>query len=76
EGVLISCMEEQHSVPECIIPNKKRYIRNLFAPLQKQASEGFIKPDKCKKCKYFEDCPGMKKFYARIYGIDEINPVI
>ncbi len=34
-----------------------------------------VKSEQCKKCKLDEDCPGIWKEYAEIYGVKELKPV-
>jgi len=36
----------------------------------------YTKPEKCKKCKYYELCDGLEPSYVKINGIDELKPEI
>lgn len=74
-GAPITCMEEQHSIPRCILPERDRVFRNLFGPLQMAGRDGFVKTAGCADCTYDAGCPGMKGFYAAMFGTDEISPV-
>ena len=74
-GVPISFMEEQHGIPECILPNRGKYFRNLFAPMSPRRPAGFVKKDICSGCAEDANCPGVRKYYALLRGMDEIKPI-
>jgi sulfatase maturation enzyme AslB (radical SAM superfamily) len=74
-GVAISFMEEQHSIPECVLPGRSGYFRNLFAPILKNSLAGFIKRENCFSCRENENCAGVKNYYARLHGLDEFTPI-
>lgn len=74
-GILFSCMEEQHIVPECILPEPRSLFRNLFAPIDRSLREDFARAAACERCSAAERCPGMKKFYARIHGTGELHSI-
>jgi len=74
-GVPISFMEEQHGIPECILPGRSEFFRNLFAPISKSRDAGFIKADGCCECRENDSCPGIRKYYALLHGLDELKPI-
>ncbi|MFA6451186.1 MAG: radical SAM protein [bacterium] len=73
--VPISFMEEQHGIPECILPDRDKYFRNLFAPISKGAASGFIKSEECAECDENAACPGVRKYYALLRGMGEVVPI-
>lgn len=75
-GVPISLMEEQHGIPECVLPGRAGYFRNLFAPMSKESGAGFVKGAVCAACRESAACPGFRKYYALLHGMDEMKPII
>ena len=51
----------------CIIPGR--------AELVKRDDEGGLKREKCAKCRFFENCPGIDGLYLDRYGWSEFKPV-
>lgn len=52
--------------PFCVLLGYKRYIKK---------ENELEKPESCKGCKYYKDCPGVSNDYLELYGASEFIPI-
>lgn len=62
-------------IPQCAIPFRDRYMRQLQPPSANITGSAFIKKPQCRNCIYDATCFGVRRHYAVFYGLDEIKPV-
>ncbi len=41
----------------------------------RRIKDEYIRPEKCKTCRHYLFCPGLKDSYAEIFGTDEVEPL-
>ncbi len=79
-----------YSLLPCIIPGYQNYIvdmisekstdtilsgRGFKASIWKHKFKHRVKQDSCKKCKFYNMCPGPWKRYVTFFGFDEFKPI-
>jgi len=75
-------------IPLCLIPQYERYsydrYMSIFRILKGENTAIYdrltldirrVKPQTCRRCKYFRECTGVLRAYANIYGLEELSPV-
>ncbi len=74
-GVPCCGLEPHWGIPPCVLNADERYFP--FLPPFRQAAipPDFVKPPACAKCAVDDRCFGVRKSYAKIYGLEEIKPV-
>jgi MoaA/NifB/PqqE/SkfB family radical SAM enzyme len=72
-GIDAAGLEPHWGIPPCALDGDARYFP-LLAPLGEKLS-GFVKAAACAKCRANSACPGVRKFYGELYGLDELKPL-
>jgi len=72
-GVTAAGLEPHLGIPPCALGADPRYFPFLF-PFSEPLS-GFVKSDACADCRCGSACPGVRKNYAALHGLDELKPV-
>lgn len=62
-------------IPQCVIPYRDKYVRQLLPPSCNRYGTAFVKKRECGQCMYDSACFGVRRHYAEFYGLDEIIPV-
>jgi len=52
-----------------------RLFEILHDAIIENMREGYVKSQRCKKCKYFNICDGLERSYADVIGLNELEPV-
>lgn len=75
-GIPYSGLEPHWGIPPCAL--NPRYRIKYFPALTplSEPPTGFIKARQCSKCVINSSCPGVRIFYAEIYGTSELRSVI
>jgi len=66
-------LEPHRGIPPCALNADERYFP--FLPPLTELFTGFIKPAACKRCRLDSSCPGVRKNYAALHGLDELRPL-
>lgn len=75
-GVPFGSNEGLKGMPPCVLEGDRRYFRAL-PPLYRRDTGGeFVKKPECAQCVFDNRCYGVRRFYARRHGLDEIRPVL
>ena len=73
-GVPVSGLEPHWGIPPCALAADERYFAAL--PSVQESLSGFVKSPDCRRCALNSCCPGVRKHYTELYGLEEIIPLM
>lgn len=74
-GIPCCGLEPHWGVPPCVLNADERYFPYLLPFRQAAIPPDFVKPTACAECAVDDRCFGVRKSYAKIYGLEELRPV-
>lgn len=74
-GITVGGFDSMCGLPLCLVPDAERAFGGLAQVPEGYDRGEFVHPAPCERCVLKPRCFGLRRAYAEMYGVDELEPV-
>jgi len=75
-GVLVDGLSFKCGVPHCVVGGEPKYLVGAVKIPESNRTNDWMQVPACKVCVLRDQCYGVRRLYAWMYGVDEFKPVL